>query len=68
MENAELKVDGMTCGGCVRSVTKAIAKVPGVADVNVSLEDRTAHVTFDPARVNRAAIRQAVIDAGYESP
>jgi copper chaperone len=68
MENAKLRVDGMTCSGCVRSVTKALAKVPGVADVNVSLGDRTAHVKFDPTRVNRAAIRKAVIDAGYESP
>ena len=68
MENAEIKVDGMTCSGCVRSVTNALSKVPGVADVSVSLDDRLARVKFDPARVNPAAIRQAVIDAGYESP
>ncbi len=68
MESAEIKVHGMTCSGCVRSVTNALSKVPGVTDVSVSLDDRLARVKFDPARVNPAGIRQAVIDAGYESP
>ncbi|MFM9884584.1 MAG: heavy-metal-associated domain-containing protein [Burkholderiales bacterium] len=68
MEDTELKVEGMTCSGCVRSVTNALSKMPGVADVSVSLADRSARVKFDPARVSRAAIRQAVLDAGYESP
>ncbi|MFN0305055.1 MAG: heavy-metal-associated domain-containing protein [Burkholderiales bacterium] len=68
MEDAELKIDGMTCSGCVRSVTKALSMVPGVADVSVSLDDRLARVKFDPAKVNRAAIRQAVLEAGFESP
>ena len=37
MQTTELKVDGMTCGSCVASVTKALKRVPGVQDVEVDL-------------------------------
>lgn len=42
MQTTELKVNGMTCGSCVASVTKALKRVPGVQDVEV--EDRKSVV------------------------
>lgn len=35
METTEMKVGGMTCGGCVRSVTTVLKALPGVADADV---------------------------------
>ena len=67
METTVLKVDGMTCGGCVRSVTNVLKTLPGVADAVVSLEKSEAKVTFDPARTSPAAFRKAIEDAGYEA-
>ena len=32
MENVTLKVDGMSCGGCVASVERVLKAVPGVVD------------------------------------
>jgi len=37
---------GMTCGGCVASVEKALSTVPGVTAVDVSLEKNEAEVTM----------------------
>jgi cation transport ATPase len=34
METTELKVEGMTCGSWVAAVTKALKRVPGIADVD----------------------------------
>ncbi len=34
METTILKVDGMTCSGCVRSVTNVLKGLPGVSRVN----------------------------------
>lgn len=34
----ELKVEGMTCGGCASRVTKAIKSVDNNAEVNVDLK------------------------------
>ena len=67
METTVLKVGGMTCGGCVRSVTNVLKAVSGVVDAEVSLEKSEAKVTFDPARADSAAFRKAIEDAGYET-
>jgi copper chaperone len=67
METTELKVGGMTCGGCVRSVTNVLKALPGVVDAAVSLEKSEAKVTFNPARTTPAKLRKAIEDAGYEA-
>ena len=66
METATLKVIGMTCQGCVNSVTRVLQSVPGVGDVAVSLEQGEAKLDFDPARTAPADLRKAIVDAGYE--
>ena len=67
METTVLKVDGMTCGGCVRSVTNVLKALPGVTDAQVSLEKSEAKVTFDPAMASPAAMGKAIGEAGYET-
>lgn len=67
METTVLKIGGMTCGGCVRSVTNVLKALPGVTDAEVSLQKSEAKVTFDPALADPAAFRQAIEDAGYEA-
>ncbi len=67
METITLKVNGMTCEGCVRSVTKALQGVSGVASVEVSLEHAEAKVTYSPREVSVERLKAAVDDAGYES-
>lgn len=68
MENAKVPVQGMTCGGCVRSVTNVLQGVSGVKSVTVSLERAEAEVTFDPAIASLALLQAAIRDAGYETP
>jgi len=66
METIALKVAGMTCGGCVASVTRVLKAVPGVTDVAVQLTPGRAEVTYDPARTAPAQLKAAIEDAGYE--
>ena len=47
MNTIHLEVQGMTCGGCVKSVTAALTRVPGVSTVNVDLPAGRATVTGD---------------------
>jgi copper chaperone len=67
METVVLKVTGMTCGGCVRSVTNVLKAVPGVASAEVSLEQSQARVSFDPDRTALPQLRKAIEDAGYQT-
>ena len=66
METITMNVKGMSCGGCVASVTRVLKSLPGVTDVAVTLTPGTAKVTFDPAQTGAPALRSAVEDAGYD--
>ena len=60
-----LKIEGMTCGGCVASVERVLKAVPGVVATKVQLSPGLAEVSFDPARTGVAALRTAIEEAGY---
>jgi copper chaperone len=66
METVTLKVNGMTCGGCVASVTRVLRILPGVGEVTVALETETARIAYDPQRAGLPEIKRAIEDAGYE--
>jgi len=68
METITLPVEGMTCGGCVRSVETALARQPGVSTAKASLQNKRVTVQFDAATVGRAQLEQAIRKAGYEVP
>jgi copper chaperone len=68
MKTVELKVEGMDCEGCVKSVTRMLSGVPGVASVEVSLAEARARVTYDPAKADVPAMKKAVERAGYKAP
>ena len=60
-----LMIEGMMCQNCVKHVTRALAGVPGAANVQVSLETKTATLET-PDTVTEDALKAAVTDAGYE--
>lgn len=66
METVTLKVNGMSCGGCVASVTRVLRALTGVGEVAVALDSGTATVTYDPQNTGMPAFKRAVEDAGYE--
>ncbi len=65
MDEIVLAVTGMTCGGCVNSVQKVLTALPGVQSVEVTLSPGQARVVVDAARIDRAALVQAIADAGF---
>jgi len=58
------KVDGMKCGGCVTSVSKAINELPEVVECNINLEQGTAIVT---GAVSADDVIDAIIKAGFKA-
>jgi copper chaperone len=65
MDMTTIKVNGMSCGHCVMAVTKALQKIAGVKNVQVSLEKGEA--AFDEERpVDQSAVREAVQKAGFD--
>ena len=64
MERVTMQIEGMSCAHCVRAVEAALRTVPGVEVEQVTIGAAT--VAYDPTRVPRGEIAQAVRDAGYE--
>jgi len=65
MHTEIVKVTGMTCGGCITTVTNALKAVSGVRDVDVSLSAGEATVQFDERLTSPEKLKSAVKGAGY---
>lgn len=57
-----LKIENMTCGGCAKSVTKAILSVDPAAKVETNPETRMVRVE---TTASLAALQQVLDEAGY---
>ena len=57
-------VTGMTCGHCEMSVKEEVAELPGVTEVEVTLESGELKISAD-AELDRTVVAAAVADAGY---
>jgi len=66
-EQVALAITGMTCGHCVAAVKKALAAVPGVGEVEVTLSPPRAVVSRDPSRTSLEMLTKATAAEGYPS-
>jgi Cu+-exporting ATPase len=67
MDNATLKLRGMSCASCANSIEDAIRSLPGVSECNVNFGAELASVTYDPKKTDLKAIQDAVDAAGYSA-
>ena len=68
MQEQTIKIAGMSCQGCVRSVERVLTGLAGVEKVVVSLEQGQVQVSFDPRQVSDTQLRAAIVSAGFEAP
>jgi copper chaperone len=66
MKESVLSIEGMTCDHCVRSIEKALAQVPGVSKVKVSLFPPQAILTTEGDLDIPSALK-AVEEEGYKA-
>jgi copper chaperone CopZ len=58
-----IKIEGMTCGHCVKAVREALEAMESVEVENVEIG--IAQVNYDPAVTNRAHLVEAIEEEGY---
>ena len=66
-EQIELKVNGMTCGACSKTVKSALLKVTGVTDAVVSHDEGKAVVIIEKGKAKTDEIIKAVENAGFSA-
>ncbi|MFB2835949.1 heavy metal translocating P-type ATPase [Floridanema evergladense] len=67
MDNATLKLRGMSCASCAKNIEDAIRSVPGVKEANVNFGAEQANVIYDAQKTNVESIQNAVEEAGYSA-
>jgi Cu+-exporting ATPase len=71
MESTRLKresylIEGMTCSGCERTVSKVVSNIEGIASAKADLRSSTLSVEYDPSKVTIDEIKDAVNKVGYK--
>jgi len=61
-----LKIQGMTCASCAKTVEKTAKKLQGVSEANVNFATEKLNITFDDSKVTVKDIQAAVEKAGYK--
>ncbi|MCK4476876.1 MAG: copper ion binding protein, partial [Methanophagales archaeon] len=65
-EKVTLKIGGMTCAMCVKTIENALNRLNGIAGVTVNLSAEKAYVTYNPKMTAVADMKRAIEDAGYQ--
>lgn len=65
-ETVVIRIGGMTCATCQKTVTEALHRLDGVVQVSVNLATEKATVRYNSRMVDIAAIKKVVEAAGYE--
>lgn len=61
----DLKLSGLSCPNCPPKVETAIKTLPGVKAAHVNLATQSAHVVYDPERIELNAIIREIRRAGF---
>uniref|UniRef100_A0A8C2BL75 Copper-transporting ATPase 2 n=1 Tax=Cyprinus carpio TaxID=7962 RepID=A0A8C2BL75_CYPCA len=67
MHEVKIRVQGMTCQSCVRSIEERIGSLEGVVGVQVSLSDKEASLRFNPVMVTPEVLRRHIEDMGFDA-
>jgi len=67
MKKKTLKITGMSCASCARTIEKALGSVKGVQRANVNFATGKATVEYDESITGPGDFKKAVSDAGYDT-
>ena len=59
----EINIQGMTCNSCVNNIQKHVSGKPGIEDIKVNLDTKSATVTYNPAMTAPDLIVASIIEA-----
>ncbi|XP_023573008.1 copper-transporting ATPase 2 isoform X2 [Octodon degus] len=60
MATVQLGIEGMHCQSCVLNIEGNLSQLPGVQHIQVSLENKTAEVQYDPSCVTPVSLQRAI--------
>ncbi|HEV8310874.1 MAG TPA: heavy-metal-associated domain-containing protein [Methylomirabilota bacterium] len=58
-------VPKIRCAGCAETITTALTGLRGVIATSVAVPEKEVRVEYDPARVDEARVKRALVEAGF---
>ncbi len=65
--SASFAIENMHCGGCLRSVEKALKTVPGVSHARANLSAKRVTTRFDRGKCTEETLIAALANAGFKA-
>jgi Cu+-exporting ATPase len=65
--NKTLKIEGMTCAACAKTIERITKKLPGVVEANVNFATEKLNISFEPSKVRTSDIKKAIEKGGYKA-
>nr|BAH24014.1 heavy metal transporting P-type ATPase [Ascidia sydneiensis samea] len=62
-----INIEGMTCNACVNSIETKVAKLEGVENIKVSLENKQGLVNFNPSLTEGKFIVDEIEEMGFDA-
>ena len=66
LKKAKIKIDGMSCQHCVKTVTDVMMGIDGVSQGKVNLKKGEARLKFERDRLDLELLETAIVTAGFE--
>jgi copper chaperone len=66
MANINLNVEGLTCGGCEKSVRNALLEQNGVQEVSANHETGVVAIDYNDSEIQLGQLKQAIENAGFD--
>ncbi len=67
MTTVSFTIGGIHCASCVKTIERAISKVPGVIQVNVNFASGKTSVIYDKNKTSKEEIAKVVSSIGYKA-
>lgn len=65
-EKVVLKIGGMTCATCVKTIENSLLRLDGIIEVNIDLAGEKTIIIYNPNIVTQADMRRAIKETGYQ--
>ncbi|WP_080998234.1 heavy metal translocating P-type ATPase [Clostridium sporogenes] len=62
----KLKIEGMTCAACAKTIERITKKLDGIIESNVNFATETLNISYDPLKLRVLEVKKAVEKAGYK--
>ncbi|WP_425805100.1 heavy metal translocating P-type ATPase [Desulfitobacterium sp. Sab5] len=62
-----MKIEGMTCASCARTIERVTRKLEGVTEASVNLATEKLTISYKPSKVKVLDIKKAIENAGYKA-